>query len=153
MAITANIPNCACLLTRWIVANTSSSDNTAFCHELFVGKMSTNKEVEFGIMINWLGGHLVKRFGINYLRVRQVVANESPGWLSGMALIQAHDDVTTRQHFPHYWLLVSGMHQSPVDASHRQPVMRIFMFLLTVHLIKLIDKRVAGYLRRHRSDT
>ena len=62
-----------------------------------------------------------------------------------------HDDVIKWKHFPRYWPFVRGIHRSPVNSPHKGQWRRALMFSMICALNKrLIKKREAGDLRRHR---
>ena len=63
-----------------------------------------------------------------------------------------HDDVIKWKHFPRYWPFVRGIHWSPVNSLHKEPVTRSFMLYLICAWIKgWVNNREAGDLRRHRA--
>ena len=61
-----------------------------------------------------------------------------------------HDDVIKWRHFPRYWPFVRGIHQSPVNSSHKGQCGGALMFSLICAWIKgWLKNCEAGYLRRH----
>ena len=52
-----------------------------------------------------------------------------------------HRDVTTWEHFPHYWLLVRGVMRSPVNSPHEEPVMQSFEVYQMLVPNKLFNKQ------------
>ena len=43
--------------------------------------------------------------------------------LLSLSYLPWHDDVNTCKPYPHYWLLVRGIHRSTIDSHHKEPVM------------------------------
>ena len=63
-----------------------------------------------------------------------------------------HDDVIKWKHFPRYWLLVPGIHRSPVNSPHKGQWRRALMFsLICVWINDWVNNREAGDLRRYRA--
>ena len=63
-----------------------------------------------------------------------------------------HDDATNWKHFPRYWPVVRGIHQSPVDSPHKGQWRGALMFSLICAWINgWVNNRAAGDLRRHRA--
>ena len=61
-----------------------------------------------------------------------------------------HDGVIKWKHFPHHWLFVRGIHQSPVNSPHKGQWRGTLMFsLISVWTIGWVNNRDAGDLRRH----
>ena len=60
------------------------------------------------------------------------------GWGNALA---THYDVIKWKHFPHYWLLVRGIHRSPVNYPHKSQWRGALMFYLILHLSKHLSKQ------------
>ena len=45
-------------------------------------------------------------------------------------------------HFLHFWIFVRGIHQSPVDSSHKMPVMWSFDVCFVASLNRLLNKEL-----------
>ena len=64
-----------------------------------------------------------------------------------------HDDVTKWKHFPRYWPLVRGIHQSPVNSPHKGQWHGALVFSLVCPWINgWVNNRKAGDLRCHGTD-
>ena len=61
-----------------------------------------------------------------------------------------HDDVIKWKHFPRYWPFVRGIHQSPVNSSHKGQWRGALMFsLICVWINGWVNNCEAGDFRRH----
>ena len=66
--------------------------------------------------------------------------------------IPEHDDVIKWKHFPRYWPFARGIHQSPVNSTHKGRWRGGLMFsLIRVWISGGLNNREAGDLRRHRA--
>ena len=64
---------------------------------------------------------------------------------------QIHDDAIKWKHFPFYWPFVWGIHQSPVNSSHKGQWCGTLMFsLICAWTNDWVNNRDAGDLGRHR---
>ena len=64
--------------------------------------------------------------------------------------ISGRDEVIKWKHFPHYWPFVRGIHQSPVNSSHKGQWRGALMFSLICAWINgWVNHREAGDLRHH----
>ena len=61
-----------------------------------------------------------------------------------------HDDVIKRNHFPHYWPFVWGIHRSPVNSPLKGQWRRALMFsLICARINAWVNNHEAGDLIRH----
>ena len=67
-------------------------------------------------------------------------------------VMRVHDDVIKWRHFPRYWPFMQGIHQSPVNSSHKGQWRGALMFsLICAWLNAWVNQRDAGDLRCHRA--
>ena len=67
-------------------------------------------------------------------------------------LLSLHDDVIKWKHFARYWLVVRGIHRSPVNSLHKGQRRGALMFsLICVWINSCVNNREAGDLRRYRA--
>ena len=68
------------------------------------------------------------------------------------ALCNQHDGVIKWKHFPRYWLVVRGIHRSPVNSPHKGQWRGALMFsLISAWIDGWVNNREADDLRRHRA--